>query len=101
MRELFIYYRVQPSQADALRAAVAGWHAQLRRTHPGLIARLLVRSDGDGTVQTWMETYSTDPQRLPGGVDARLQAQIEREAQRVAMLIDGPRHAEVFTACAS
>ncbi len=102
MRELFIYYRVDSRTAPRLHEVVAQWQAQLRATHPGLVARLLVRGDEPGNGQTWMETYSTRPELLPLGIDATLQAQIAREAEQLlAPLLDGPRHVEVFHACAS
>ncbi len=100
MREVFIYYRVEPAQADALREAVSRWQAHWCLAHPGLIARLLVRDDGAGDLQTWMETYSTDPRRLPLGVDPDLQAAIERDAATLAPMISGARHSEAFVACA-
>lgn len=101
MRELFIYYAVDPAQAGALREALAAWHRALRAEHPGLIARVLVRSDAPGARQTWMETYSTRPELLPDGIDAALQARIEADARaRLLPLIAGDRHVEVFRACA-
>jgi hypothetical protein len=99
MREVFIYYRVLSAHAEALRTAMAVWHAQLREVCPGLIARVLVRDEHGAPSQTWMEIYSTDPLGLPGGVDAALQRRIEVEGLRLAPLIDGPRHAEAFRPC--
>jgi hypothetical protein len=100
MRELFVYYRVRPADAPAALAAVRQLHAQLRHAYPGLRARLLHRPDDDKDLQTWMETYQTDPTR--DGMAADLQADIEARAHALlAPLLQGPRHTEVFIACAS
>jgi len=99
MRELFIYYRVRPADAVAALAAVQRLHAQLRSNHAGLCARLLRRPDDDHELQTWMETYATDPPH--DGISAELQAEIETGAGALAPFIQGTRHTEVFIACAS
>lgn len=104
MRELFIYYRLQPSDAEVARGLVLAFQAQLRRQYPPLIARLLRRPSVAGQAdapQTWMETYSTDPMRAPEGITAELQAAIEARATVLQPLLAGPRHTEVFTACVS
>ncbi len=101
MRELFIYYAVDPAQAGALREALAAWHRALGAAHPGLVARVLVRDDDAGPLQTWMETYSTRPELLPAGIDDALQARIEAGARaHLLPFIAGDRHVEVFRACA-
>ena len=43
-----------------------------------------------------METYAS-----PGGIDAVMQSRIETQARALLPMLDGPRHTEVFTACAS
>jgi hypothetical protein len=101
LRELFIYYRVHAGQAAALQAEVLGSQAQLRHRFPGLTARLLRRDDDVADRQTWMETYATDSRLRPDGIDAALHAVIEAQAEAWRARIDGPRHTEVFTACAS
>jgi hypothetical protein len=104
MRELFIYYRLRSIDAEAAVGLVLEYQAQLRAQYPPLIARLLHRPAGDGgadELQTWMETYSTDPMREPAGVTAELQSVIEARAAVLEPLLDGPRHTEVFTACVS
>ena len=79
MRELFIYYRLQSIHAAAAEALVIGFQAQLRKQYPPLIPRLLRRSDiGSDGLQTWMETYSTDPMREPRGVTAELESAIAK-----------------------
>lgn len=105
MRELFIYYRLQFSdavQAAAWQVQVLAMQRGLQIRHPGLQTRLLRRPAGepvDGW-HTWMETYAC-PQ-TPGGVHTALQDEIEAAAQSLA----GPspaaiRHVEEFTSCAS
>lgn len=96
MNELFIYYRARPERAPAVQAAVAQLHARLRAQHPALVARLLQRPGEDKGLQTWMETYASD-----AGIGSDLQAQIEEQAHALLPLIEGPRHVEVFIACAS
>jgi hypothetical protein len=100
MRELFIYYRVRLLDAAAAEAAVQTLQAHLREQHPTLIARLLRRPEEADGRQTWMETYATDPMQDPTGITAELQTAIEAHAQRLLPLLDGPRHTEVFIACA-
>jgi len=96
MRELYIYYRIDGAHVAAARGAVEAMQEQLRRAHPGLVARLLIRA-GDGSVlQTWMETYA-----LTGsseGVGADLEATIEAQAAGWSHLVAGPRHVEAFVA---
>ncbi|MEP7294726.1 MAG: DUF4936 family protein [Burkholderiales bacterium] len=96
MRELFVYYRMRSPNAVAARTAVENLQAALREQVPGLRARLLCRDDRPGEPQTWMETYAA-----PGGIDAATHARIEAQAVALLPMIDGPRHTEMFTACAS
>jgi hypothetical protein len=96
MSELFVYYRVHSPNAAAARAEVARLQAALREQMPGLHARLLCRDDRPGEPQTWMETYAS-----PGGIDDVMQSRIETQARALLPMLDGPRHTEVFTACAS
>jgi hypothetical protein len=99
VRELFIYYRVRAGDAAAALAAVQRLHAELRERFPGLRARLLQRPETDQGLLTWMETYATDPGT--GGIDAAMQTHIETRASALLPLIQGARHTEAFTACAS
>ena len=102
MRELFIYYRVRRSNEVATRAAVTAFQARLKERHAVLIARLLQRPESSDGLQTWMETYRTDPMHQPAGVSPALQAEIEADAaERLSAHIEGPRHVEAFVACAS
>ena len=102
MRELFIYYRIPVTNAAAARTRVDAFQARLRERHRGLVTRLMRRPEPKNSQQTWMETYSFERSALhSGGVTPALQAEIETEAQSLAGLIDGERHAEVFVPCAS
>ena len=101
MRELFIYYRVSPSDAVAVHAGVRRLQSQLCERFPQLVARSLCGCEADGGWQTWMETYATDPVREPVGVNAELQTEIETQASVLLPMLDGLRHTEVFIACAS
>lgn len=101
MRELFIYYRVNPLDAVVVRAGVHRLQAGLRERLPHLVARLLCSGEADGEWQTWMETYATDPALDPGGIDAALQSEIETQARVLLPMLDGLRHTETFVACAS
>lgn len=98
MRELFVYYRVRSADAAAALVAVQAFQAALCAEQPALVARVLRRPfEADG-VQTWMETYATDPGRSPAGVDVAMQVQIEARSTALAPHLDGPRHVEVFVA---
>jgi len=101
MRELFVYYRVRADDAEAALPLVRGLQARLIEQHLGLVARLLRRPETNDGTQTWMETYAIDPGHAPEGVSAALQAAIEAEACALLPLLEGPRHTEVFLACAS
>ncbi len=101
MRELFVYYRVRVADTAAVQAAAQAMQAQLRAQHPGLIARLMRRADVPATNETWMETYAVDPAHAADGVNAALEAAIDRAAIALQPLLAGPRHTEVFIACAS
>ncbi len=104
MRELFVYYRVARHAVAPAQTAVLAMQAQLRRKHPSLVARLLCRealSAAEDADPTWMETYVMDPTRADGEVDLALQAEIERAANTLGSGLIGPRHTEVFIACAS
>ena len=97
MRELYVYYRVPEGAVEAAAHDVAVLHAELRAAWPGLDARLLRRPEASRGQQTWMETYA----RPSDGVDAALQVDIEARAARLLTHLAGPRHVEVFVACAS
>ena len=109
MRELFIYYRVQPQHAAQARSVLASMQSQLCRLHAGLTARRLCRDDAphaadltteSDALQTWMEIYAVDPMQQPAGITPELQRSIEAHAVALRGLIEGDRHTEVFRACA-
>ncbi len=92
MRELFVWYRVDPRQAGDAKTAVTAMQQLLTDQYPGLQARLLVRR-GEAQ-ETWMEAYARPADEA--GIDADLEADIERHAAALAAVIDGNRHAEAF-----
>ncbi len=94
MSELFVWYRVRSRSAKAALSAVSTMQAALCADVEGLVARLLIRSDDDAALQTWMETYAR-----PGhdaGVDVDITARIEARAKSLTGLIEGARHGEAF-----
>jgi Domain of unknown function (DUF4936) len=101
MRELFIYYRLEPANQDAAHAAVLAFQQRLRAQHPGLRTRLLRRPDRTDGPETWMETYAADPVLDPSGITPETQAHIEHHAKVIEPFIQGARQVEVFVACVS
>ena len=100
MRELFVYYRAHVAEAAAVQTAAEAMQANLRTRYPALITRLLRRPEPRDGCHTWMETYATDPARAAEGIDASLQAAIDSAAAALQPMLAGPRHTEVFIACA-
>ena len=96
MRELFVWYQVEPRQSAEAANRVHAMHAELALAWPGLQSRLLTRRGAGEGPATWMETYSLPSSRT--GIDEDLQADIERRAAALAGFIAGSRHAEVFDA---
>lgn len=93
-RSLFIYFRVARESEAAAVHAVRELQQAWQATMPGLRCDVLRRADEDGDVVTLMETYS-------GGINTAWQEHIERDAgERLAPLLIGKRHVEVFTPCA-
>ena len=97
MRELFIWYRVASEGAAAAHCAVKAMQQALVTDHPGLTARLLIRSDAAARLETWMEIYALAASA--DGVDARLEGSIEARARPLAAFFASPRHAEAFELC--
>jgi Domain of unknown function (DUF4936) len=93
MRELFIYFRAQAQDDDAVKAAVHQIQDELRRAWPGLSARLLHRPQVQDGLRTWMEVYAMVG---AAGVPPSLQAAIELAAQNSMPWLVGERHVEVF-----
>ena len=99
-RELYVYYRVPVHEVEALQLAVTAMQERLRQEFPGLQARLLRRTDGDSALDTWMETYAMPVAASAVGVCDALHTTIEKHAAAWQHLCEGPRHTEVFDACA-
>ena len=73
----------------------------LRERHAGLQAAVMRRVDSAEATVTVMETYARGAGEAPGGVDEQLQRDIDAQAALdMAAWTVGPRHAEVFDACA-
>ena len=102
MRELFVYYKVRPSTAQAAHAAVVAMQQALCASHDLLTARLLRRKDATAsTSETWMEIYASrlaDDGRPGLEIDDALEAEIVQAALGLAPFIDGDRHVERFEA---
>ena len=96
MRELFVWYRVDDRNADALRAKVESLQRSLEQKHPGLRARLMIR--GEPGRQTWMETFARSPRDSgdAGGVDGATEAAIAAAALALRPLLASDRHVEAF-----
>jgi len=94
--DLYIYYRVDCAQAQALCERVTAMQSALS-LRCGVAAALKRRPEPSNGQHTWMETYHN----IPDDFDARLsQAVMQSE---LASLIDGERHREYFldvTSCA-
>jgi Domain of unknown function (DUF4936) len=96
MREVFVYYRVQSDNAEALLAGVRLVQSRLRERYPALEARVMRRPEALGGEETWMETYAVAAAQASGGVTQAMQREIEAEAEALRPMIAGARHAEVF-----
>lgn len=95
MRELFVWYRVDDRNADALRAEVEAMQRSLEQRFAGLRARLLIRREADR--QTWMETFARVPRKSgEAGVDAATEAAIAAAALALRPLLASDRHVEAF-----
>lgn len=96
MRELFVWYRVDDRNADALGAEVEALQRSLEQRFAGLRARLLIRREADR--QTWMETFTRAPRTRgdAGGVDAAIEDAIAAAALPLRPLLASDRHVEAF-----
>jgi len=96
MRSLYVYYKVDPTQAVALREAVYRWHQGLRNDMPGLVAALHQRADSPATEPlTWMETYHFNGHPSDKAW-ADFELQLAAQADQLPPGIVGPRHVERF-----
>ncbi|NEX59708.1 DUF4936 family protein [Noviherbaspirillum galbum] len=87
--DLYVYYRVDPRHADALRDRVLAMQSGLTREY-GIVTGLKRRPEEKDGRQTWMETYA--------GVTAGARQGIDRAVEQagLASFIDGQRHVECF-----
>jgi hypothetical protein len=91
--DLYVYYRVRAGDAASLLPRVRALQAQLAAAHgvaPQLKRRPCNADGGPDSLQTWMEVY---PAATAGFADTLAQA---ADASDLALLIEGPRHTEVF-----
>lgn len=89
MFDLYIYYKVRSEHAPRLEPLVRAMQAALgQRT---VAAQLKRRPESRDGMQTWMEVYPA--------VDTTFCAILDAAAREAGLssLIEGPRHAEVFT----
>ncbi len=94
-RELFVWYRVRRERADEAHCAVAALQRSLADRWPDLLARLLVRDEGE--IATWMETYARAAAETDSpGIDREIETAIAVAAQTLVALIEGRRHSEAF-----
>ena len=96
VRELFVWYRVDEREADALLVEVVALQRSLEQRFAGLRARLLIRRDAER--QTWMETFARVPREAGDepGIDATIEAVITASAQRLRPLLASDRYVEAF-----
>lgn len=87
--DMYVYYRVAASRADALQAQVGAMQAGLLRQYGvgGGLKRRPAEKDGQ---HTWMEIYLA----LPDGFDAIIERAVSQA--ELAALIEGERHVEYF-----
>jgi quinol monooxygenase YgiN len=92
-RCLFAYFRVAREHEAAALATLRELHAEWSAS---MQCELLRRADEHADPVTLMEVY-----RHPAGVTPETQRRIEQAVlQRLAPLLAGPRHVEVFEPCA-
>lgn len=91
--ELYVYYKLLPAQAPAVRLAFQRLCADLATQLPGLHSRLLARADADGERLTWMEVHAWPPGH-PGQTD--WEARLAQLAQTHMPALASPRHEERF-----
>lgn len=101
--EIFIYYRIAAGDRPEVGQLVAAFQAHLCEQFAGLQARLLGRTEADGTNATLMETYAfaADENAAAQAGTAELLGAIEHQARVLDPWLYGKlRHVEVFEACA-
>ena len=93
----FIYYRVHLDDLPVVQATVHRYQAELRSSHPALVAQLLRRPHAAEGLVTLMETYALNGQ---AAADAAVPAAIEMAARPIARWLRSERHIEEFVPCA-
>jgi len=95
MKSLYVYYRVEEAQANALQAAIVQMQLTLRQAMPGLAAMLHQRVLAEGSPMTWMETY-----QFNGHANAQawqmLSDYLDAQVALLPAGIAGERHLEWF-----
>ncbi|NBD20063.1 DUF4936 family protein [Aquabacterium fontiphilum] len=95
---LFVYYRVPAAHQQAWLEAVQAMQHGMRARWPGLVARLMRRSDDvkADAPATWMEVYEH-----PEGIGGAFEADLLAEVDRLPLQWIGERHIERFTDCST
>jgi len=90
---LFIYFKLASADAPRARQALSDMQSRLRAMHPGLVARLMSRTDQPGhDVLTWMEIYEH-----PQGLSQAFLVDLETAVAALPTGLIGPRHTESFS----
>ena len=92
--DLYVYYRVRVGDATQLQAQVATMQSRLTQEY-AVAAALKRRPEAKDGRHTWMEVYLA----VPDGFETALNQAVEQV--KLAQLIDGERHAEIFLDAAS
>jgi hypothetical protein len=90
--ELYIYYRIAESDAQAFASELNDLVPRLAARCPGLCSRWLRRPDSRDGMLTIMEIH-----RHPAGLQASMVTDIEDLLSSWPASRVGPRHVEVFT----
>jgi hypothetical protein len=93
MIDLYVYYKLAPSQAAAALALLLPMQARLAANHaitPLLKRRALAIGANPDDLQTWMEVYPGVPDDFANVLAAAV------DQAGFAALDAGPRHIEVF-----
>lgn len=93
----FIYYRVHLDDLPDVQVAVHRFQAELRFSHPALVAQLLRRPHAANGLVTLMETYALNGD---AALVAALPAAIELAARPLGRWLRSERHVEMFVPCA-
>lgn len=90
---LFIYFKLASTHATEAQQRLVAMQAGLTASHPGLVARLLARTDErDSAEPTWMEVYEH-----PHGLSKAFLADLQAAVAALPPGLIGPRHTESFS----